>query len=157
MATDPKIIDYLNRQLTNELTVINQYFLHARTLEHWGVSVLARKEAEESVEERTHADWLIERIFYLEGIPNLQRYDTIFVSDTVEAVLQNDLKMEEKAVSDLREAISYAETIQDFVSRDLFLKILVSEENHIDFLKTQLNLIKLMGLDRYIQLNSDPA
>ncbi|MFT8736963.1 MAG: bacterioferritin [Zymomonas mobilis] len=157
MSADPKIIDHLNRQLTNELTVINQYFLHARSLEHWGVSVLARKEAEESIEERTHADALIARIFYLGGLPNLQRYEPITASEDVPAVLKTDLRLEKKAVSDLKEAIIYAESTQDFVSRDLFVKILLAEEAHIDFLNTQLNLIELMGVDRYIQHNSDPA
>lgn len=157
MSADPKIIEHLNRQLTNELTVINQYFLHARSLEHWGVSVLARKESEESLEERGHADTLIERIFYLGGLPNLQRYEAITASEDVPAVLNTDLRLEKKAVSDLKVAIAYAESTHDFVSRDLFVKILIAEEAHIDFLNTQLNLIELMGLERYIQQNSDPA
>ncbi|WP_019092552.1 bacterioferritin, partial [Komagataeibacter europaeus] len=142
---DPKVIEHLNTQLTNELTAINQYYLHARTLRHWGVTLLGKKEYEESIEEMKHADWLIERILYLGGLPNVQRYNQILVGQDVEEILKCDLKLEEKAIGDLREGIAYCESVRDFVSRDLLLRILVNEEEHEDFLDRQFDLIRQVG------------
>lgn len=157
MIKDPKVIEHLNIQLTNELTAINQYFLHARTLRHWGVTKLGEKEYKESIEEMRHADWLIERILYLGGLPNVQRLNTVMIGQDVEEVLKCDLKLEEKALVDLREGIAYCESVRDYVSRDLLLKILDDEEEHEDFIDRQFDLIKQIGLPRYIQLNSAAA
>ncbi|CUW47755.1 bacterioferritin [Novacetimonas hansenii] len=157
MIRDPKVIEHLNIQLTNELTAINQYFLHARTLNHWGVTLLGKKEYEESIEEMRHADWLIERILFLGGLPNVQRYNQVLIGQNVEEILKCDMKLEEKAIADLREAIAYCESVRDYVSRDLFLKILDNEEEHEDFLDRQFDLIKMIGIERYIQLNSASA
>jgi bacterioferritin len=157
MLRDPKVVEHLNIQLTNELTAINQYFLHARTLRHWGVSKLGRKEYEESIEEMRHADWLIERILFLDGLPNVQRLNQVLVGQNVQEILEADQKLEEKALTDLREGIAYCESVRDYVSRDLLLRILSDEEEHADFLDRQFDLIKLIGLQRYILLNSDAA
>lgn len=157
MKSDPKVIEFLNAQLTNELTAINQYFLHGRTLRHWGVTELGKKEKEESIEEMHHADWLIERILFLGGLPNVQRYNQIRIGQTVEEILQCDLDLELEAIDCLREAIAYCESVRDFVSRDLFLKIMDNEEEHIDFIERQQDLIKLVGIERYITLNSADA
>ena len=157
MKADPKVIEYLNIQLTNELTAINQYFLHARILRHWGVTKLGAHEYKESIEEMHHADWLIERILFLGGLPNVQRMNQVLIGQTVEEVLRADLAIEDKASVDLREGIAYAESVRDFVSRDLLLKILANEEEHVDFLDRQFDLIKLIGIERYILLNSAAA
>jgi len=157
MKSDPKVVEFLNTQLTNELTAINQYFLHARILRHWGVTKLGKHEYDESIEEMRHADWLIERILFLGGLPNLQRLDQVLVGQTVEEILQCDLRLEEKAMSDLREGIAYMEGVRDYVSRDLFRRILDNEEEHVDFLERQFDLIKLIGIQNYIQLNSASA
>nr|WP_158804844.1 MULTISPECIES: bacterioferritin [unclassified Acidisoma] len=157
VKADPKVIEYLNTQLTNELTAINQYFLHARTLRHWGVTLLGKHEYKESIEEMHHADWLIERILFLGGLPNVQRLDQILVGQTVEEILRCDLKIEEKATGDLREGIAHCEQVRDYVSRDLLMRILANEEEHLDFLDRQFDLIKLIGIERYIQLNSASA
>ena len=157
MLRDPKVIEHLNTQLTNELTAINQYFLHARTLRHWGVTKLGKKEYDESIDEMKHADELIERILFLDGLPNVQRLNQIAVGETVEEVLTADLRLETKALDDLREGIAYCESVRDFVSRDLLLHILESEEEHIDFLERQFDLIKLIGIERYILLNAGAA
>jgi bacterioferritin len=157
MKADPKVIEYLNTQLTNELTAINQYFLHARILRHWGVTKLGAHEYKESIEEMRHADWLIERILFLGGLPNLQRLNQVLVGQTVEEILRADMAIEEKATGDLRDGIAYAESVRDFVSRDLLLKILANEEEHVDFLDRQFDLIKLIGIERYILLNSAAA
>ncbi len=157
MLRDPKVIEHLNTQLTNELTAINQYFLHARTLRHWGVTLLGKKEYEESIEEMRHADWLIERILFLGGLPNVQRLNQVMVGQTVEEILRADLGIEEKAIGDLREGIAYCEGVRDYVSRDLLLRILANEEEHEDFLDRQFDLIRQIGIERYIQLNSAPA
>ena len=157
MKADPKVIEHLNTQLTNELTAINQYFLHARILRHWGVTKLGAHEYKESIEEMRHADWLIERILFLGGLPNLQRLNQVLVGQTVEEILRADLAIEDKATGDLREGIAYAESVRDFVSRDLLLKILENEEEHVDFLDRQFDLIKLIGIERYILLNSAAA
>ena len=157
MLRDPKVIEHLNTQLTNELTAINQYFLHARTLEHWGVTKLGKWEYGESIEEMKHADMLIQRIQFLDGLPNVQRLNQIAVGETVEEILQADLRLEEKALDDLREAIAYCESVRDFVSRDLLVHILESEEEHVDYFERQFDLIKQIGIERYILLNSAPA
>lgn len=154
---DPKVIEHLNTQLTNELTAINQYFLHARTLQHWGVTLLGKKEYAESIEEMKHADLLIERILYLGGLPNVQRLNSILIGQSVEEILKCDLKLEEKAIADLREGIAYCEQVRDYVSRDLLLVILKNEEEHEDFLDRQFDLIRQVGIERYIQKNSAPA
>jgi bacterioferritin len=157
VQSDPKVIEHLNTQLTNELTAINQYFLHARTLRHWGVAKLGKHEYDESIEEMHHADWLIERILFLGGLPNVQRLDQVMVGQTVEEILSADLKLEEKAMKDLREGIAYSESVRDYVSRDLLRRILENEEAHVDFLERQFDLIKLIGIERYILLNSASA
>jgi bacterioferritin len=157
MLRDPKVVDHLNTQLTNELTAINQYFLAARILDHWGVTKLGKKEYEESIDEMKHADRLIQRILFLDGLPNVQRLNHIAVGETVEEILNADLKLEEKALADLREGIAYCESVRDFVSRDLLLHILESEEEHVDFLDRQFDLIRQIGIERYILLNSSPA
>ena len=157
MKSDPKVIEHLNIQLTNELTAINQYFLHSRTLNHWGVTLLGKHEYDESIEEMRHADWLIDRILFLDGLPNMQRYNQVLVGQSVEEILRADQKLEEKALVDLREAIAHCESVRDYVSRDLFRHILDNEEEHIDFLETQFDLIRQIGIERYIQLNAAPA
>ena len=157
MLRDAKVIEHLNTQLTNELTAINQYFLHARTLQHWGVTKLGKHEYTESIEEMRHADELIQRILFLDGLPNVQRLNQIAVGETVEEILQADYAIEDKAIGDLREGIAYCESVRDFVSRDLLSKILENEEEHIDFLDRQFDLIKLVGVEHYIQLNAAAA
>jgi bacterioferritin len=157
MLRDPKVIEHLNIQLTNELTAINQYFLHARTLDHWGVTKLGKKEYAESIEEMKHADELIQRILFLDGLPNVQRMNQIAVGETVEEILQADMRLEDKALDDLREGIAYCESVRDFVSRDLLMHILEDEEEHVDFLDRQFDLIKQIGIERYILLNSGSA
>jgi len=157
MLRDPKVIEHLNTQLTNELTAINQYFLHSRMLENWGVTKLGKREYQESIDEMKHADALIKRILYLEGLPNVQRLDPIRIGEDVEQILKADQALEAKALGDLREGIAYCESVRDFVSRDLLLKILESEEEHDDFLERQFDLIKQIGIERYILLNSAAA
>ncbi|HYZ32684.1 MAG TPA: bacterioferritin [Crenalkalicoccus sp.] len=157
MPRDPKVIEHLNTQLTNELTAINQYFLHARTLQHWGVTLLGRKEYAESIEEMHHADWLIDRILYLDGLPNVQRLNQVLVGQSVEEILDCDRRLEVKALGDLREGIAHCEAVRDYVSRDLLLRILSDEEEHEDYLDRQFDLIRQIGIERYIQLNSAPA
>ena len=157
MLRDPKVVEHLNTQLTNELTAVNQYFLHARLLQHWGVTKLGRHEYKESIEEMHHADWLIERILFLDGLPNVQKLNQVMIGQAVDEVLRCDLAIEEKAMTDLREGIAFCEQVRDFVSRDLLRRILSNEEHHVDFLDRQLDLIKLIGLERYIQLNSAAA
>jgi bacterioferritin len=157
MLRDPKVIEHLNAQLTNELTAINQYFLHARTLDHWGVTKLGKQEYAESIDEMKHADLLIKRILFLDGLPNVQRMNQIAVGETVEEILKADMQLEEKALDDLRVAIAYCESARDFVSRDLLMHILESEEEHVDLIERQFDLIKRIGIERYILLNASPA
>jgi bacterioferritin len=157
MLRDPKVVEHLNTVLTNELTAINQYFLHARTLRHWGVTRLGKKEYDESIEEMHHADWLIERILFLNGLPNVQRMNQVLVGQSVEEILRVDLQLEDKALDDLREGIAYCESVRDYISRDLLRRILDDEEDHVDFLDRQFDLIKQIGIERYIHLNSAPA
>ena len=157
MKGDPKVIEFLNKALKNELTAIKQYFLHSRMLNDWGVTKLGKKEHDESIEEMHHADWLIERILFLNGLPNLQDLGKLMIGETVEEILQCDLKIEEIAIPLLRDAIEYCESVRDYVSRDLFCKILDNEEEHVDFIETQFELIKQVGIQSYIQLNSSPV
>jgi bacterioferritin len=157
MLRDAKVVEHLNTQLTNELTAINQYFLHARTLENWGVGKLGKREYAESIDEMKHADALIKRILFLDGLPNVQRLNPIQVGEDVEQILKSDQALEEKALVDLREAIAYCESVRDFVSRDVLLQILKSEEDHLDFLEQQFDLIRQVGIERYVLLNAAPA
>ena len=151
MKGDPKIIEFLNQALKNELTAINQYFLHSRMLRDWGVSELAKKEHDESIEEMHHADWLIERILFLEGLPNLQDLGTLRIGENTREILEADLALELEAVPVLREAIAHSESVRDYVSRELFEDILESEEEHIDWIETQLELIGKVGIENYLQ------
>jgi bacterioferritin len=157
MKGDPKVIELLNEALRNELTAINQYWLHYRMLDNWGVARLADYERHESIDEMKHADSLAERILFLEGLPNLQMLGRLRVGETVEEILNADLELEREAVEQLRGAIRHCEEVSDFVSRELFESILASEEAHIDFLETQFELIERMGLQNYVQLQSKPA
>jgi len=154
MKGDEKVIEYLNAALKNELTAINQYFLHYRMLNHWGVSKLAKFEYEESIDEMKHADKLAERILFLDGLPNFQMLGRLKIGETVEEILKADLELEYEALPLLRDAIAHCETVRDFVSRDLFQQILESEEEHVDTLETQFEMIERMGIQNYIQLNS---
>ena len=148
---DREIIAHLNRALRNELTAINQYFLHAKMLKDWGLGELAAHEEHESIDEMKHADELIERILFLDGLPNLQDIGKIYIGQHVQEIFECDLKLEMEAVPDLRESIEFCEKAGDFGSRELFTKILVSEEEHIDWLETQLDLIGKVGVERYSQ------
>lgn len=154
MKGDAKVIEFLNESLKNELTAINQYWLHYRLLDHWGVHKLAKFERDESIDEMKHADWLAERILFLDGLPNFQLLGRLKIGETVEEVLKADLDMEIEACAQLRAAIEHCETVRDYVSRDLFRRILESEEEHVDTLERQFEMIERMGLQNYIQLNS---
>jgi len=151
MKGDSKVIKYLNKALKNELVAINQYFLHARMFENWGLNELNEKEYEESIDEMKHADALIKRILFLEGLPNLQDLGKLKVGENTEEIIRCDLAIELEAVPVLREAIEYCEQAKDYVSRELFEDILASEEQHVDWLETQLELIEKVGLQNYQQ------
>jgi bacterioferritin len=157
MKGDAKVIEYLNIALKNELTAINQYFLHYRMLEHWGVQKLAKFEYGESIDEMKHADMLSARILFLEGLPNFQLLGRLRVGESVEEILRADLALEEEAIPTLREGIAQAERVSDFITRDLFKRILANEEEHVDYLEKQFDLIKLMGIQNYVQLQSAAA
>jgi bacterioferritin len=148
---DPKTIDFLQRVLRNELTAINQYFLHARMFRHWGFRRLGEKEYEESIDEMKHADALVERILFLEGLPNLQDLNKLYVGEEAIECLECDLRLEREAHPLLREAIAHTEQARDYITRELFEKILESEEEHIDWLETQLELVTKVGRENYLQ------
>jgi bacterioferritin len=157
MRGDPQVIDFLNKALLNELTAINQYWLHYRMLEHWGVKKLADYERHESIDEMKHADTLSERILFLDGLPNFQALGKLRIGESVEEILKADLALEYDALPLLKEAIAHCEAVRDYISREIFERILESEEEHVDFLEKQFDLIKLMGIQNYIQLNSPSA
>ena len=151
MKGDSKVIEYLNKVLKNELTAINQYFLHSKMYKDWGLKELAEHEYHESIDEMKHADVLVERILFLEGLPNLQDLGTLMIGENTQEMIKCDLKLEIQAHSDLKQAITYCEEIKDYASRELFEEILESEEEHIDWLETQLGLIQKVGLENYQQ------
>jgi len=157
MKGDPQVIQHLNDSLRNELTAINQYWLHYRMLDNWGIHKLADYERHESIDEMKHADRLAERILFLDGLPNFQMLGRLRIGESVEEVLRADLELEREAHGQLTEAIAYCETVRDYVSRELFVSILESEEQHIDFLERQFVLIEQMGLPNYVQLQSNAA
>ena len=157
MKGDDKVIEYLNGALKNELTATNQYWLHYRLLDNWGVKKLAEFEKSESIDEMKHADRLAERIFFLEGLPNFQMLGRLRIGETVEEVLKADLELELEALTQLRQAIQHCEGVRDYVSRELLAEILANEEEHVDTLEKQFDMIAAMGLQNYIQLQSQPA
>ncbi len=154
MRDNPEVITYLNKALKNELTAINQYFLHSRMLKDWGIAKLAKKEYEESIEEMEHADELIERMLFLNGLPNLQDLGKLRIGENVEEILACDLQLEHDAIPLLRDGVEHCEKVRDYVTRDLLQRILTNEEEHVDWIETQQEMIKQMGLQNYIQLQS---
>lgn len=157
MKGDPKVIEFLNTVLGNELVAINQYYLHAKMYQDWGLAALGDWEYKESIEEMQHADTLIERILFLEGLPNLQDYGKLMIGENVREMLESDLKLEHKARADLLDAIDHSEKVRDYVSRDLFRRILSDEEEHIDHLETELGLIDKVGIENYMQTQMKKA
>jgi bacterioferritin len=156
MRGDAEVINHLNTVLRNELTAINQYFLHSRMYADWGLSILAKKEYDESIEEMKHADRLIQRVLFLGGLPNLQDLGKLMIGENVAEVISCDLKLEQRSHPDLKNAISHCEKVRDFVSRELFVHILENEEEHIDWLQTQFRLIEQMGIANFVQLQTKP-
>jgi len=154
MRDNPETIVFLNKALKNELTAINQYFLHSRMLKDWGITKLAKKEYEESIEEMEHADEIIERILFLNGLPNLQDLGKLRIGENVPEILDCDLALEHDAIPLLRDGVEHCEKVRDYVTRDLLQKILTNEEEHVDWIETQQEMIKQMGLQNYIQLQS---
>jgi bacterioferritin len=157
MKGDAKVVELLNEALKNELTAVNQYWLHYRLFDNWGVDRLAEFERHESIDEMKHADQLSERILFLDGLPNFQMLGRLRIGESVEEALKSDLALEMEAEKQLKGAIAHCEKVHDYVSRDLFAKILENEEEHIDTLETQFEMIERMGLQNYIQLQSKPA
>jgi len=157
MKGDAKVIEFLNKALTNELTAINQYWLHYRILDNWGVKKLAEYERHESIDEMKHADKLADRILFLEGLPNFQALHSLKIGETVEEILKSDLALEMEALPLLQDAIEHCEKVRDYNSREIFEDILDSEEEHVDFLEKQFEMIARMGLQNYIQLQSEAA
>ena len=157
MKGDRQVIEFLNKALLNELTAINQYWLHYRILDNWGVHKLAEYERHESIDEMKHADVLAERILFLDGLPNFQALGKLRIGEGVKEILECDLALEDDALPLLKDAIAHCESVRDFISRDIFQRILESEEEHVDFLEKQFDMIKLMGIENYVQLNSKPA
>ncbi len=156
IAGDAEVIRFLNLVLKNELTAINQYFLHSRMYADWGLSILAKKEYDESIEEMKHADRLIQRVLFLGGLPNLQDLGRLMIGENVAEVIHCDLRLEQRSHPDLKNAIAHCEKVRDFVSRELFVHILENEEEHIDWLQTQLRLIEQMGIENFVQLQTKP-
>ncbi len=157
MKGDPKVIELLNEALKNELTAVNQYWLHYRLLDNKGVKRLAEFERSESIDEMKHADKLSERILFLDGLPNFQMLGRLRIGETVEEILRSDLELELEALEQLKPAIAHCETVRDYVSRDLFAEILENEEEHVDTLEQQFEMIANMGIQNYAQLQSEPA
>lgn len=155
MKGDAKVIEYLNKILGNELIAINQYFLHSKMYKNWGFGELAEHEYHESIDEMKHADKLTDRILFLEGLPNYQHLGKLRIGENVPEMLQCDLDLEKDAIPALKEGIAHCEKVQDYVSRELMVDILESEEEHIDWLETQLDLIKAIGLQNYLQSKMD--
>jgi bacterioferritin len=157
MKGDPKVLELLNEALKNELTATNQYWLHYRLLDNWGVHKLAEFERSESIDEMKHADRLAERILFLDGLPNFQALGRLHIGENVEEILKGDLELEMEALTQLRGAIQHCESVRDYGSRDLFSEILDNEEEHVDTLEQQFEMIQRMGLQNYVQLQSEPA
>ena len=157
MKGDDQVIQHLNEALKNELTAVNQYWLHYRMLDNWGVATLAEFERHESIDEMKHADRLSERILFLEGLPNFQMLGRLRIGENVEEILRADLELEREALDQLKGAIAHCEAVRDYVSRDLFAEILENEEEHVDMLEKQFDMIEQMGLQNYIQLQSKPS
>lgn len=157
MKGDPRVIELLNEALKNELTAVNQYWLHYRLLDNWGVCKLAEFERHESIDEMKHADELSERVLFLDGLPNFQALGRLRIGENIEEVLKADLELEIEAVEQLKGAVAHCESVRDYPSRDLFSKILASEEEHIDHLEQQFEMIARMGLQNYVQLQSEAA